>query len=70
MLAQRIRTFSMVSFARARTRSWISRLWPVTDQSINEKAHDLEKSKEIIEKQQKQNKCFLEASKNGGMWFS
>ncbi len=60
----------MVSFARARTRSWISRLWPVTVQPINNKTFELDKSKELIEKQQEQNKCFLETSKNGGMWFS
>jgi hypothetical protein len=30
----------------------------------------MDMSKELIEKQQEQNKCFLEASKNGGMWFA
>ena len=30
----------------------------------------MDMSKELIEKQQEQNKSFLEASKNGGMWFS
>ena len=60
----------MVSFARARTRSWLSRLWPMKVQSINFDKVDLDYSRELIEKQQKQNNCFLEASKNGGMWFS
>ena len=60
----------MVSFARARTRSWLSRLWPVTVQPFKNETVELDKSKELIENQQEQNKCFLEASKNGGMWFS
>ena len=60
----------MVSFARARTKSWLSRLWPVTVQPINTETVTMDLSKELIEKQQEQNKCFLEASKNGGMWFS
>ena len=57
----------MVSFARARTRSWLSRLWPDTVHSINQETVELDKSIENIEEQ---NKCFLEAIKNGGMWFS
>ena len=60
----------MVSFARARTRSWISRLWPVTVQSNENEAVAMDMSKKLIENQQDQNKCFLEACKNGGMWFS
>ena len=60
----------MVSFARARTRSWISRLWPVIVQPTKHETVAMDMSKELIEKQQEQNKCFLEASKNGGMWFS
>ena len=60
----------MVSFARARTRSWISRLWPVTVQPTKHETVAMDMSKELIEKQREQNKCFLEASKNGGMWFS
>ena len=60
----------MVSFARARTRSWLSRLWPVTVQPIKNETVAMDTSKELIEKQQEQNKYFLEASKNGGMWFS
>ena len=60
----------MVSFARARTRSWLSKLWPMTVQPIKNQTIAMDTSKELIEKQQEQNKCFLEASKNGGMWFS
>tara|TARA_Y100001968_G_scaffold170671_1_gene156136 strand:+ start:42 stop:224 length:183 start_codon:yes stop_codon:yes gene_type:complete len=60
----------MISFARARTRSWISRLWPVQVIHIKDETTELEKSKKLIKKQQEQNKCFLEANKNGGMWFS
>ena len=60
----------MVSFARARTRSLLSRLWPVSAPPINNQTGELDKKKVLVEKQQEQNKCFLEASKNGGMWFS
>ena len=60
----------MVSFARARTRSLLSRLWPVTEKPINNKAIESNKSKKVIKDIAEQNKCFLEASKNGGMWFS
>ena len=60
----------MVSFARARTKSLLSRLWPVLEKPINNKAIELNKSKKLIKDIAEQNKCFLEASKNGGMWFS
>tara|TARA_B100001250_G_C19212859_1_gene534382 strand:- start:24 stop:206 length:183 start_codon:yes stop_codon:yes gene_type:complete len=60
----------MVSFARARTRTLLSWLWPVTVQPIKDKTVELHKSKELIQKQLHQNKCFFEASNNGGMWFS
>ena len=60
----------MVSFARARTKSWLSRLLPLTVQPSKNETVAMDMSKELIEKQQEQNKCFLEASKNGGMWFS
>ena len=60
----------MVSFARARTRSWLSKLWPVTVQSNKNETVEMDMSKKLIENQQEQNKSFLEASKNGGMWFS
>ena len=60
----------MVSFARARTRSWLSRLWPMKAKPLNYQTDELRKSKNLIEDIEEQNKCFLEASKNGGMWFS
>ena len=60
----------MVSFARARTRSLLSILWPAKNETLNNDKAQLVNSKELIEKQQEQNKCFLEATKNGGMWFS
>ena len=60
----------MVSFARARTRSLLSRLWPRTTKPLNNQTCELQKSKKFIEKIKEQNKFFLEASKNGGMWFS
>ena len=60
----------MVSFARTRTKSWLSRLWPMSAQSCNSKIIQLDESNELIEKQLRQNKHFFELSKNGGMWFS
>ena len=60
----------MVSFARARTRSLLSKLWPVTERTLNNQTVESHKSKKLIEDIAEQNKCFLEASKNGGMWFS
>ena len=60
----------MVSFARARTRSLLSRLWPLIEKPINNKAIESNKSKKLIKDIAEQNNCFLEASKNGGMWFS
>ena len=60
----------MSSFARARTKSWLLKLWPVIVKPNDNDRTNLVNSKELIEKQQKANKCFLEASKNGGMWFS
>ena len=60
----------MVSFARARTRSLLSKLWPVTEKNLNNQTIESHKSKKQIKDIAEQNKCFLEASKNGGMWFS
>ena len=60
----------MVSFARARTRSLLSKLWPVTEKLLNNHSVELRESNKLIDDIEKQNKCFLEASKNGGMWFS
>ncbi len=60
----------MVSFARARTRSLLSRLWSITAKPQKSQTVELLKSENLIENIEKQNKSFLEASKNGGMWFS
>jgi len=60
----------MVSFARERTRSLLSRLWPVKEKTLNNQTVGSHKSKKLFEDIAEQNKCFLEASKNGGMWFS
>ena len=62
----------MVSFARARTRSLLSRLWPMKSELIKNtiETDGLEKSQELIKKQKIQDNYFLEASKNGGIWFS
>ena len=60
----------MVSFARARTRSLLSKLWPLTEKRLNDHSVELRESNKLIDDIEKQNKCFLEASKNGGMWFS
>ena len=60
----------MVSFARARTRSLLSKLWPIKTKPLNNQEIKLHKSENLIETINEQNKCFLEASKNGGMWFS
>ena len=60
----------MVSFARARTRSWISKLWPLTVEKINKETFALDRSKELMNKQQSEKIKFFEAIKNGGIWFS
>ena len=60
----------MVSFARARTRSLLSRLWPKKAKPRNNQKIELYKAENLIEGIKEQNKCFLEASKDGGMWFS
>ncbi len=60
----------MVSFARARTRSLISKLWPLTVEKINKETFALDRSKELMNKQQSEKIKFFEAIKNGGIWFS
>ena len=60
----------MVSFARARTRFLLSRLWAASTKNLNNQKVELEKSKHFIEDIDNQNKYFLEAIKNGGIWFS
>ena len=60
----------MVSFARARTRSLLSRLWPVAEKNLKDQTVESQRSRKLSEDIAEQKKCFLEASKNGGMWFS
>ena len=60
----------MVSFARARTKSLLSRLWPMKVLLLTNNVTELEKPKELIIKQNEHDKRFIEASKNGGIWFS
>ena len=60
----------MVSFARARTRSLLSRLWPMTAKPLNNQTVEFKKSKNLIGDIEEQNKCFMEASQDGGIWFS
>jgi len=42
----------------------------MTTKSLNTQKIECKESKNLIEDIEEQNKCFLEASKNGGMWFS
>ena len=62
----------MVSFARARTRSLLSKLWPMKSQLITNtnKTDVFKTSQELIKQQKEQDHYLLEASKNGGIWFS
>ena len=60
----------MVSFARAKTRSLLSKLWPVTKKHLNNQTVKSHASKILNKDIEEQNKCFLETSKNGGVWFS
>jgi len=60
----------MVAFARARTRSLLSKLWPMSAKPLDSQANEFRMSEKLIKDIEEQNKCFLEASKNGGMWFS
>ena len=64
------KNYSMVSFARTRAKTWLTRLWPVTVKTKGNETLDMDISKELIKTQQDQNNCFLEAIKNGGLWFS
>tara|TARA_Y100001968_G_C19398828_1_gene739880 strand:+ start:453 stop:635 length:183 start_codon:yes stop_codon:yes gene_type:complete len=60
----------MVTFARARTKSFLAMLWPIQVQSNNENTDDIGRSNELLKKHAEQKRRFLEVSKNGGMWFS
>ena len=44
----------MVSFTRARTKSWLSMLWPLTVQPNNSETVAMDMSIKLIEKQQEQ----------------
>tara|TARA_B100000965_G_C19476024_1_gene706288 strand:- start:402 stop:578 length:177 start_codon:yes stop_codon:yes gene_type:complete len=58
----------MVSFARARTKSWLSKLWPATVEQKNNETDESAKSNKLSHKEQ--NEYFMELIKNGGVWFS
>ena len=60
----------MVTFARLRTRSWLTRLWNLKLLSFNSETIEFDMSNELIRKHKEEKKRFLEAIKNGGMWFS
>ena len=60
----------MVSFARARAKSWLSRLKPIAAEKINRRKPWSEKSNELSETISEQNQSFLKACKTGGIWFS
>ena len=60
----------MVSFARARTKSMLSRLWSIKAKPINNQTLDMQNTQKKVHDVMHQNKCFFEASKNGGIWFS
>ena len=42
----------------------------MTAKHLNNQKVELQASDNLIEAIEEQNKCFLEAIKNGGMWFS
>tara|TARA_Y100001968_G_scaffold247041_1_gene231437 strand:- start:1606 stop:1788 length:183 start_codon:yes stop_codon:yes gene_type:complete len=60
----------MIAFARARTRSLLSMLWPLTVKAINTDKVSLDKYTGLIKKHEKEKNRFLEVTKNGGIWFS
>ena len=60
----------MVSFARARTKSWLTRLWPTSFHSFKSKTIQFDESNDLLENQSKHNQRFLELIQNGGMWSS
>ena len=60
----------MVAYAKARTMSWLSMLWPEIAQPIKPESVEMLNSKDILKKCHLQKKNFLEATKDGGIWFS
>ncbi len=60
----------MVAFARARTRSLLSKLWPVGTELNKSVNLDDSNKKNLHQRQCSQKRQFLNAIKNGGVWFS
>ena len=57
----------MVAFARARTKSWLSRLWSMPIQQITTNKVPLEKSMELLDRQAEQNKRGQDLSRNASI---
>ena len=61
----------MSTFARAITRSWVSRLWTTSPELTNKDNLEIEtQANQVNTKLVEQNRRFLDASKDGGIWFS
>ncbi|WP_269623181.1 hypothetical protein [Prochlorococcus marinus] len=62
----------MDAFARVRTKSLLLRLWPTKSlhKSVKEPMDHLNETAGLNNDQIKQNQNFLDAIKNGGIWFS
>ncbi|KGG16173.1 MULTISPECIES: hypothetical protein [unclassified Prochlorococcus] len=60
----------MVAFARARTRSLLSKLWPmIVPERIPDKLNQPD-SEQFNESRIDQKESFFNAIKDGGIWFS
>ena len=60
----------MAAFALVWSKSLISRFWATSNEDIPSDSFQADKAKVQEEKHWEQNKRFLNASKNGGIWFS
>ena len=60
----------MVAFARSKTKSLISRLWPSKTKFLENNIVEIKLDNENIEKQSDHREQFLQAIKGGGVWFS
>ena len=60
----------MAAYARARTRSWLSKIWLGVAKDTPDESSPVQQLTQIEEKHNEQKKRFIEASKNGGVWFS
>ena len=60
----------MAAYARARTRSWLSRIWFGVPKDTHNESSRVEHLSEIEEKHNEQKRRFIEAARNGGVWFS